>query len=47
MKTNNQNPAQYEWGPFPFRDGEIYSKNFTQRTRRRRRTQREKESKDE
>jgi predicted transposase/invertase (TIGR01784 family) len=22
MKTNNQNPAQYEWGPFPFRDGE-------------------------
>ena len=22
MKTNNQNPAQYEWGPFPLRDGE-------------------------
>jgi predicted transposase/invertase (TIGR01784 family) len=22
MQTNNQNPAQYEWGPFPFRDGE-------------------------
>ena len=22
METNNQNPAQYEWGPFPFRDGE-------------------------
>ena len=22
MKTNNQNSAQYEWGPFPFRDGE-------------------------
>jgi len=21
METNNQNPAQYEWGPFPFRDG--------------------------
>jgi len=21
MKTNNQNPAQYEWGPFPFEDG--------------------------
>jgi predicted transposase/invertase (TIGR01784 family) len=22
MQMNNQNPAQYEWGPFPFRDGE-------------------------
>jgi len=22
METNNQNPAQYEWGPFPLRDGE-------------------------
>ena len=22
METNNQNPTQYEWGPFPFRDGE-------------------------
>jgi len=22
MEINNQNPAQYEWGPFPFRDGE-------------------------
>jgi predicted transposase/invertase (TIGR01784 family) len=22
MKTNNQNPARYEWGPFPLRDGE-------------------------
>ncbi|WP_461257114.1 Rpn family recombination-promoting nuclease/putative transposase [Treponema sp. R80B11-R83G3] len=22
MEANNQNPAQYEWGPFPFRDGE-------------------------
>jgi predicted transposase/invertase (TIGR01784 family) len=22
METNNQNPAQYEWGPFPFGDGE-------------------------
>jgi len=22
MKTNNQNPAQYEWGPFPFGDGD-------------------------
>jgi len=22
METNNENPAQYEWGPFPFRDGE-------------------------
>jgi predicted transposase/invertase (TIGR01784 family) len=22
MQTKNQNPAQYEWGPFPFRDGE-------------------------
>jgi predicted transposase/invertase (TIGR01784 family) len=22
MLTNNQNPAQYEWGPFPFRDRE-------------------------
>jgi predicted transposase/invertase (TIGR01784 family) len=22
MKMKNQNPAQYEWGPFPFRDGE-------------------------
>jgi len=22
MKTNNQNPAQYEWGPFPFGDEE-------------------------
>jgi predicted transposase/invertase (TIGR01784 family) len=22
MKTNNQNPAQYEWGPFPFGDRE-------------------------
>jgi len=22
MKTNNQNPTQYEWGPFPFGDGE-------------------------
>ncbi|WP_461257105.1 PD-(D/E)XK nuclease family transposase [Treponema sp. R80B11-R83G3] len=22
MKTNNQNPAQHEWGPFPFGDGE-------------------------
>jgi len=22
MLPNNQNPAQYEWGPFPFRDGE-------------------------
>jgi len=21
MKTKNQNPAQYEWGPFPFGDG--------------------------
>jgi hypothetical protein len=21
MKNNNQNPAQYEWGPFPFGDG--------------------------
>ncbi|MDR2731314.1 MAG: hypothetical protein LBB81_10520 [Treponema sp.] len=21
MKTNNQNPALYEWGPFPFGDG--------------------------
>jgi len=21
MKTKNQNPAQYEWGPFPFEDG--------------------------
>jgi hypothetical protein len=21
MEINNQNPAQYEWGPFPFRDG--------------------------
>jgi len=21
MKTNNQNPTQYEWGPFPFGDG--------------------------
>jgi len=21
MLPNNQNPAQYEWGPFPFRDG--------------------------
>jgi GxxExxY protein len=33
MKTNNQNPAQYEWGPFPFGDEEIYSKNITQRSR--------------
>jgi predicted transposase/invertase (TIGR01784 family) len=22
MKTNNQNPTRYEWGPFPFGDGE-------------------------
>ncbi|WP_461257427.1 PD-(D/E)XK nuclease family transposase, partial [Treponema sp. R80B11-R83G3] len=22
MEANNQNPAKYEWGPFPFRDGE-------------------------
>ena len=22
METNNQNPTQYEWGPFPLRDGE-------------------------
>jgi predicted transposase/invertase (TIGR01784 family) len=22
MEINNQNPAQYEWGPFPLRDGE-------------------------
>jgi len=22
METNNQNPTQYEWGPFPFGDGE-------------------------
>jgi predicted transposase/invertase (TIGR01784 family) len=22
MKTSTQNPIQYEWGPFPFRDGE-------------------------
>jgi len=22
METTNQNPTQYEWGPFPFRDGE-------------------------
>jgi len=22
METSNQNPAQYEWGPFPLRDGE-------------------------
>ena len=22
MKTNNENPTQYEWGPFPLRDGE-------------------------
>ena len=22
MVTNNQNPAQYEWGPFPFGDGD-------------------------
>jgi hypothetical protein len=21
MKTNNENPARYEWGPFPFGDG--------------------------
>jgi len=21
MKTKNQNPAHYEWGPFPFGDG--------------------------
>jgi len=47
MKTNNQNPAQYEWGPFPFENGEIYSKNFTQRTQRKRRTQRKEGRKDE
>jgi hypothetical protein len=23
MQMKNQNPAQYEWGPFPFRDGEF------------------------
>jgi len=22
MKTNNRNPARYEWGPFPYGDGE-------------------------
>jgi len=33
MQTKFENPAQYEWGPFPFGDREYYSENFTQRTR--------------
>jgi hypothetical protein len=42
MKLKNLNPAQYERGSFPFGDVKIYSKGFSQRTRRKRRTQRRK-----
>jgi hypothetical protein len=37
MVSNNQNPAQNEW--------EVYSEYFTQRTRSKRRSQREEENK--
>jgi len=34
MKTSNQEPARYEWGPFPLGDREVCSENRAQRTLR-------------